>query len=213
MITIGVMTPFGLTFGSGWNPADKTTNFSVSDGNRTAAANTSTFETIRAIKFFSSGGGGKWYWKLRINAMDTVGDLFYGLLRLDQVIESGTLFTNNDHMYVQANNPSCSWHSLGEWGSAANSFGSDQRAPCDINLAFDVPNANLYVGKNDIWVIPNNPSAGTGATFNNNYTLTKSYAPFVATAAAAGAVSVTLISDRSSLIPTCPTGYTPGFPL
>jgi hypothetical protein len=132
-----------------WNPSDKAAGITLSNGNLTAAANTTAYDVVRAVKGLSSG---KWYWEVHFDSgsfsavgIATASASLSSNLGSDAngwgYNYSGTVLNNGSTLVTVSS------YAIGDY----------------VNVAFDADAGKLYFGKNGTWQNSAVPSSGTGA--------------------------------------------------
>ena len=81
-IIIGLSIPYlvyaGNTYAT-WNPSDKSTNTTLSNGNLTAK-NTAGSNAYNGVRSTLSKTSGKWYWEIKLDAMGGDGAVNFGVI-------------------------------------------------------------------------------------------------------------------------------------
>ena len=187
-----------------WNPADKTTNITLSNGNVTAAANSgSTFEMVRSTyNTLNTTTGGKYYWEISVDTLDDANDIYVGLKRTTDTITSNLTPLGGAYALWRG---SGFYYSGGGWtpGSSPASYAAGNV----LMFALDIDNRKLFMGKDGTWNNSGDPVAGTNASFTT-MPIGEDYAPIVSTDNIPGAIEATLITSSSSFNFTPPSGFT-----
>lgn len=192
--------------GGTWNPADKTSNLTLSAGDLTAAANTGNFEMVRTVKAdFNTATGGKFYWEMTVDTLADVSDCFVGVKAAANTITSGSTPLGGTYALWRGNGQ---YFSNGGWSNGSSP--SAYAAGDVLMFALDVDNGKLFVGKNGTWNNSGDPVAGTNASFTSMPTSTD-FAILFSTDNVVGAVQLTLVSDAVDFTYTEPSGFDPGF--
>ena len=123
-----------------WNPNDKSTNISLSNGNLTYTATNTAWKSVRATDFKSSG---KWYWEVTID-VEASNQHILGIGTSSANIGSYAGSDAYGYGYNGANgnkNHNASGETYG------NSFGLNDI----IGVALDLYNGKIWWSKNGIW--------------------------------------------------------------
>jgi hypothetical protein len=157
-----VLAPTGAPAGGGgttWNPADKSSNITLSVGNLTAT-NTAAAEGDAFVRSVASHATGKYYWELIYNGPYIGGSTGIGIAVAAATVADATSTNNIAAWYLQTGN---AWVN----GSNAGSGGAIVLAGDVMSLAI-----NLDAGARTIWFRKNgglwngsatdNPATGAG---------------------------------------------------
>jgi hypothetical protein len=135
-----------------WSTTDKSANFTLSNGNRTAT-NGGGLTSIRGSRGVSTG---KHYWEVVPN---TSGSMAIGAAAVDAPL--------NDEWYLVAYGGSGSVHAASlqnngffYTGATETSTGQTYTSPNVVGVALDVDNDKIWFAVNNTW--GGNPAAGTG---------------------------------------------------
>lgn len=146
-----------------WNPADKSSNISLSNGDRTAACSTAAQSLVRATTARSTG---KYYFEVVADSVAASGTLGYVI-----GVAAAAVATN---VYVGSTATSVGWRRSGGYLMNGSSTGSDTYVTGDIiGIAIDFATRGVWFAKNGVWQSTGNPAAGTGAnrTYPNPTTM------------------------------------------
>lgn len=171
-----------------FNPADISTNVTLSNSNRTATMSSNTNRYVHT----SVRKGGKWYAEFTVTQA-TTGNLYIGI---DASTVTSTL-PNVSGIWSFRSNGGTITDGVGS-GSGGQSFATGDR----IMLAMDLGSGKLWIGKNGTWLGTGNPQAGT----NQNMTITAglNYRICVRTETQGDADTVTI---QDTLVYPAPHGF------
>ncbi len=171
-----------------FNPADISTNVTLSNSNRTATMSSNTNRYVHT----SAREGGKWYAEFTVTQA-TTGNLYIGI---DASTVTSTL-PNVSGIWSFRSNGGTITDGVGS-GSGGQSFATGDR----IMLAMDLGSGKLWIGKNGTWLGTGNPQAGT----NQNMTITAglNYRICVRTETQGDADTVTI---QDTLVYPAPHGF------
>ena len=137
-----------------WNPADKSVDVTLSNGDLTATNGGSTWRGVRATGSKSSG---KWYCEFTIDTLYDAGGFRLGLATALETL-SGLGGSSNGYGYV------------GDGDKIhANSkvlYGSSYAVNDIISMAFDLDNGKIWWAKNGVWQASGDPAAGTNEAYS-----------------------------------------------
>ena len=186
-----------------WNSLDKTASITLSNGNLTAFANTTTFEGVRATaNALNTATGGKFYWEMNVDALTANTDIYVGVRSSSTAMTSGVdILSTANHAAWRGN----AFYFVNGWtaGSAPTTIAAGNR----LMFALDIDNRRLWVGKNGTWNNSGNPASGTNPSFSN-MPLAVNSAPFIHTDNVTGSVQVTLVPSSGDFLHTIPSGFT-----
>lgn len=158
------------------NSVDKTSYYPVEGGLRSygpATGNTSIRGTV-AVK------GGKWYWESKLlvqTSTGTAGEV--GIMDVSKpIVNRPSDSGGNGYMFgfgIGASNWYKRYNGTLTW---LTSFTGTVSLTDVMNVAVDLDNGDMWVGKNGTWYNSGNPATGTNPTFTGIDT-TKYYAPVV----------------------------------
>jgi hypothetical protein len=180
-----------------WNPSDKSSFLTLSNGDKTATIATDGNHSVRATE--SKTGTGKWYFEI-LNTTPSTWNCAIGVggsdLNLDgtQVGETATSTGWKAFSFYHVNN---------SFVGGAPSYGAGDV----LMVACDIPNNKVYFGKNGTWNGSQDPAAGTGGltgcgTSNNWFPIGTLTAPD------SGSYSHTLRALATDQSYSAPSGYT-----
>lgn len=178
-----------------WNPYDKSSKVSLSNGNLTATISTSNKYQDQAVRATVSRESGKWYWEFKSSS--TYGECRVGVGTDDAYINSKMGYA------------SYSWGYEYRTGKFYNNNSVILEGPASenddiIGVAYDAYNGKLWFSKNGQWMFEGNPETGVNPTLEIQADLfpmasLKSSNDYAAT--------VDLIINSSELNYDIPTGY------
>jgi hypothetical protein len=164
-----ILFSYGGTSGSGcvypalyWDPADKTANMTLSNGDLTASSGHAVDQCVRTVfKGFSNGDCYKACGQFTIDVWGDGGNLYLGVASAGTDIADllgGACAVTWDGGSGITQNGGWTENGVGilPWAGGAV-----------IDWAFDCPSGKLYYGLNGVWFNSSNPDAGTGASFTN----------------------------------------------
>lgn len=139
-----------------WNPSDKASQITLSDGNLTTTANFGDNCLARATSYKSSG---KWYWEITTTTLADGTESEIGIGTSAIVI--------NDYPRIGSSAYGWSWQCNGYYGhngsfvSAGTSFTDGDI----IQIALDLDSGKLWFGKNGTWNGSGNPATGANPVY------------------------------------------------
>ena len=137
-----------------WNPNDKGSTITLSNGNLTVSASSSGDDSVRAT---ISKCSGKWYWEERVD--DSSGDQIVGIGTSSASLNSLCGYDAYGYGY----------HRLGYkyHNGSYTSYGASWTSEGDIiGVALDLDNGKLWFAKNGVWQESGDPAAGTNEAFS-----------------------------------------------
>jgi len=137
-----------------WNPADKSANITLSNGDLTAT-NAGLGDSVRSVYGTASG---KWYWEITVHSSNIATHTGVG--------DSGISLTGNSpgenaDGYVYESRWGYKGNS-GIWDSFGDTFGAGDI----ISVALDLNAGKIWFGKNGVWQASGDPTAGTNEAFS-----------------------------------------------
>jgi len=138
-----------------WNPADKSTDISLSGGDLIATCTLNGWASVRSILGVSSG---KWYWEITVNAITSsygevaIGDSGVGLDAEPGVNVDGYAYRGLDGNKMNNN----SWEAYGATFTDGDI----------ISVALDMDGGKLWWAKNGVWQASGDPGAGTNEAYS-----------------------------------------------
>ena len=138
-----------------WNPSDKNANISLSNGNLTYTATATSWKSVRATDFKSSG---KWYWEITIDVAASNHHIF-GAGTADADINS----------YVGSNVYGYGYNGYDGkkfYNGGSVAYGSVYGLNDVISVALDLDNGKIWWAKNGVWQASGDPAAGTNEAFS-----------------------------------------------
>lgn len=188
-----------------WNSADKTTNVTLTNDDKTATANTNNYESARTtVNDFATTGSRKSYLEIAVSALGLTSDLVIGLKLTSDTITSGVSWTNGTYALWRG---SGAYHPQGGW-SATGSAPPNLVAGVIAMIAIDEAAGKVWFGLNGSWNNSGDPSAGTNPSFSSMPA--GNHAMYFSTDNEAGAVELTIVSAPGDLTYSVPTGFTAG---
>lgn len=180
-----------LAGATAWNPADKSSSTTLSNGDLTFTRDASGAGGVRALVGRTSG---KYYWEITIN--NSAGVIVIG------AIGGETSLTGSLGGYGFA------------WRSTTGGFFNGSGAPSPgsyttgdvLMIAFDRTNSLVYVGKNGSWYGSMDPSAGTGGV---SVSISGATYPNAEVTGSGGQITANFGATPFNY--SVPTGFTPGF--
>ena len=158
-----------VTSGTTWNPLDKASQITLSNGNLTAQqGSTSTWDLVRGTTSHGSGSG-KWYFEVHCDSLGTY--LMMGLANSSAPLTSYVGATSNGWAYYNTNG------TIVYNGTQGGSYPTYTTGDV-VMVAADMTNGYLWFGKNGVWINSGNPAAGTGY-INASFPLTGALFPAV----------------------------------
>ena len=160
LILLATMSAIALLCGealaqSTWNPSDKTSNVTLSNGNLTATS--VVVSAQQAVRGTLSNSSGKYYFEVT-DTTDTVSYSFIGVANSNSSLSLDTAG-------VSDSNGAGYWAHDGTLYADTNSTrisGSTYATGDVISIAVDVTNHLIYWAKNGTWQNSANPGLGTG---------------------------------------------------
>ena len=138
-----------------WNPLDKSTKITLSNGDLTAAKNASGVGSVKSVIGVSSG---LWYWEIKI-------DVNYNNERYN----SAGIGSSSASLAVK---PGDDAHGYGYWGrdgdkyhSAVGSNFGAQYYNSTIGIALDMDAGEIWWSKDGVWQASGDPSTGANPAF------------------------------------------------
>lgn len=136
-----------------WNPSDKASGVTLSNGNLTA----SEVGGYGGVRTVASKSSGKWYWEITINA-GTLSSGRLGVATSTCYIESGP--GDNDYGWGLGNT-GYRYHG----GSSASISGGSWTNGDIISIALDMDNNKIWWRKNGTWLGGGDPFTGAGSYY------------------------------------------------
>lgn len=140
-----------LSSSTTWNPSDKTSGWSLSNGDLTATDSTSGLHSIRATR--GSVSGDKFVWATKVTGRSSPTEHYTGVTNASQSISS----IGSPYWLVRQDGT--------VFSGGGTSGGSSVTAPAvnDVEIwAYDHDAKKLWYGLNGTWAFSGNPAAGTG---------------------------------------------------
>lgn len=137
-----------------WNPSDKNANISLSNGDLTYTAANTSWKSLRATEYKSSG---KWYWEVTIDAQADVYHQFG--------VGTSNVSLNS---YIGAHAEGYSYDVSGyKWHNGSNTgYGATLTVGDVIGTALDLDNGKIWWSKNGVWQASGDPAAGTNEAYS-----------------------------------------------
>lgn len=147
--------------GTTWNPADKTANWSLSNGNLTATTTSATPTPAQnGCRGTTSKSAGAWYYEVHI---DSQGSSIFYTPALGIATGSFSLTATPGNSGSYALSSTGQKGALGSFTAYGTSFTTGDVIMCALNMG----TTSIWWGKNGTWYASGNPAAGTGAAFTN----------------------------------------------
>jgi hypothetical protein len=176
-----------------WNPADKTSNCTLSNGNLTAELAGGNIEGVRAT---GSGRSDKFYFEVSVDAVSA----FPGI----GVADASALLNTNQWIGNSGNNDGILQARDGTlFHSNGSTTGFTFTTGDIIGVAIDQPNGLAYFSKGGTWQLGGDPAAGTGGI-----SFTSSGPLYPALQAQSGDSFLTGRFTAASQSSAAPTGFT-----
>jgi len=140
-----------------WNPADKSADITLSNGNLTASSVINSTKIVRATTGISTG---KWYFEFDyVTFPYAYGEATFG------VAQSGHSLS----AYLGEQSTGWGWNDYGETynNGFVASYGLPGYENAVVMCAVDMDNGKIWWGLDGTWFESGNPAAGTGAAFTN----------------------------------------------
>lgn len=137
------------------NPSDKSSDITLSNGNLTATAGGSGYDSVRSTVGTSTG---KWYWEWKYTTVSSQ-DATVGFAK-----SSATLTNYFGSGYDSWGNYMPTGNKLTNGANTA--YGTAQIANDVVMLAMDLDNQKLYWGKNGTWFNSGNPVTGANPAYS-----------------------------------------------
>lgn len=137
-----------------WNPADKATPMTLSNGDLTVAWNYSGYYcSLRANQGKSSG---KWYWEVTPTTIST--EALIGVANSSARLDYYTGQDANGWSYYKVNGNKYN-------NAISTAYGTSYAAGNIIGIALDMDAGKVWFSKNGTWQNSGDPAAGTNAAF------------------------------------------------
>jgi hypothetical protein len=176
-----------------WNPSDKGSNITLSNGNLTATGAT-VWNSVRGT---TSSSTGKLYFETVVTATDAAWIVGLGTSAMSLTSYVGNSATSGG-VDIASNTIFVS--GMTSAAAAAGSWTVSDR----FDIAVDLGAGKIWYGKNGTWTGSGVPSTGTAP----NITFTPSLTLFIAWAGNLAADSATLRTKTSQFSDTIPVGFT-----
>lgn len=137
-----------------WNPSDKSSDVTLSNGNRDANHSVAAvFDSVRATDGRSSG---KWYWE--VSTLGTSADTVIGIATLAMSLDSYVGGDTVSYGYYQANGQKL-------YNAAGTAYGSAFTGPHTVGVALDLSALKIWFRRDGVWQGGGDPTAGTNPAF------------------------------------------------
>ena len=164
MGALAMMMAQGVVSGGGglptvtWNPSDKGSNITLTNGDRTAAQTVSgSFHSVRATHGKTTG---KHYFEVRHDQANTAPYSLIGVCTSAHSMSSGSLADDaNGFAYYEQTGEKFT-------NGAGSSYGASYTAGDVVGVALDMTSGKIWFAKNGVWQNSGNPAAGTGEAFS-----------------------------------------------
>lgn len=142
-----------------WDPDNTNSNVTLSNGDRTAIADSDGTDRTTISTWTKSTG--KWYWEIEV----TNGTAYQLAGVCDQSV--GTNFTKDTRSGWNE-----SWAHMGSVGrkyhdGAYVSYGVGWSIPAVLCFALDIDNHKWWIGVDNVWMVSGNPVNGTSPTHDD----------------------------------------------
>lgn len=197
--TRGVLfKPTVAAVGNGWNPADKSPDMNLSNGNRTASIDLGDQNSqVRSVDTYSSG---KYYFEVTLDAGPNSNYPYVGIRPASGGLTGTGPFDPGGDYGIYALSPNTG-HMRYVPGSNAGSVGPAVAVNDVYMIAADFGAGKVWVGMNGTWDGSGNPASGTNPLATG---ISGTYAAWVAVTTL---VTVTGNFTRSDMAHTVPTGF------
>ena len=172
-----------------WNPSDKSTNLTLSNGDSTMTSVAYADSLARATEGKSTG---KWYFEITCVS----GDYF----------QAGGFALSSESVDETLGASSTGWGCSGGYkynGSAVSTDGAQLNNGSVLGVAVDLDNGKIWFANDNVWVDSGDPGAGTNATFSN-----VSGTVYPANSSSYGSIVSTVNFGATSFAYTAPSGFT-----
>jgi len=139
-----------------WNPSDKHSDITLSNGNLTVGHTGSTYRSVRSTVSVSSG---KWYWEITV---DSSRDQVFGVGNSSASLSEAPGWSDTSGWGLQGYySPTRLYHN-----GSYDGYGSQWSDNDVIGVALDLDNGKLWFSKNGVYPNGGDPANGTnpGAT-------------------------------------------------
>ena len=171
-----------------WNPYDKHSTMTLSNGNLTADAGYNTWRSLRATKSRTTE---KFYWEIRIDA------------RYEHRVGIGTSSAslsnavgNNSYSYAY------NYNGYKHYNNVDTLYGDSYGSGDIIGVALDLTNGKLWFSKNSVWQASGDPGAGINEAFSG---VSGAFFPMNCMANSAATITARFAGSDFSYAP--PTGF------
>lgn len=148
------MSVASLVSNATWNPLDKASNLTLSNGDLTVERTDNTgWRGVRSNIFKNSG---KWYWECKV---DVTAPYNYEFVGVGTSSETLTYPGDTYEGYGYYGSNGYKYHSSG------SSYGSSYTTNDIIGVALDLDNGKIWWSKNGIWQASGDPAAGTNPAY------------------------------------------------
>lgn len=139
-----------------WNPSDKSTYITLSNGNLTATNTANSKSLVRATEYKSSG---KWYWEIYFNTSVDTNFLQFGIAN------------SSAGLYVLLGESVNGWGYQGYNGNkqhnlTSTAYGNSWTSGDIIGIALDMTAGKIWWAKNNVWQASGDPAAGTNEAYS-----------------------------------------------
>ena len=156
LLALNLQSAFAVQTFATFNASDKSADITLSNGNLTATAGGSGYDSVRATQGLSSG---KWYWEFKYTTVSSA-DAMWG-------VANSTMNLNN-YVGIDADG----WGNYMPTGNklhagANTAYGTAQVVNDTLMVALDMDNGKIWYGKNCTWFNSGDPAAGTNPAFTS----------------------------------------------
>jgi len=193
LLIYGGATSSGVT----WNPADKSANVTLSNGNLTATGGGSGDSQVRSTVSYSTG---KYYFEVRLDAGPASSAPYLGIRQIAKAFSLGPgPFASGVDYGCFALSPNTG-HEDYVPGSNVRAVGPALAVGDVYIFAVDFGTGKMWIGRNGTWDASGNPAAGTSASVTG-FSGTHAAWCYVLN------VTVTARFTRSAMTYTVPSGF------
>lgn len=135
-----------------WNPSDKGTNITLSNGNLTDTAS-----GAGAVRATIGKATGKWYWEITVDS--GTGQSLHGIANASATLAGFLGGDGNGWSYFNATG---NYANNGAFSGSADTWTTGDK----IMVALDMDNGKVFFGKNGVWQSSGNPATGANPAFS-----------------------------------------------
>lgn len=186
----------GIIYVNTYNPLDKDSDYTLSNGNLTANSTNNGWKSVRCVYGQTIG---KWYWEVRYDVAGSTNPAAFGFGDSAAII---TGLVGDNHSWAYRNNGQ-KRHS-----SSDSAYGNSWTAGDIIGCALDLDNHKVWWSKNGVWQAGGDPATGTAPAYSS---IPASVEYFGMDTAYDNGSKHTARYAEEDLTYTAPTGFTAGF--